>query len=66
MLKRLLLINKSNNLMLNPRELLTLAFNKILYDKSRKNGQSCSFCPRPLHQGKKAPQRVIYLVYVFS
>ena len=47
MLKRLILIIKSNKLMLNPRVLLTLAFKKMLYDNSRKMGNPVF----PAHSG---------------
>ena len=53
MLKRLILIIKSNNLMLNPRMLLTLAFKKMLYDNSRKTGNPVPPAPLSAPRQKK-------------
>ena len=48
--------------MLNPGAVVTLAFKKMLYNNLRKMGSRISPVPALCKKGKKAAQRVVFLV----
>ena len=54
--KCLMSIIQSNNYMLNPKVLLTLAFKKMLYDNSPKMGNPVSLAPALCTKSKKVKQ----------
>ena len=59
----LTLKNQMKNVRMNISHFCFILFNLKIYGEIvTSNGQSYVSCPRPLHHGKKAPQRVVFLV----